>query len=125
MPLLGISKSISGITRKSIATNPIPGATVSYLISYSNYGTGSGNSTTIFDALPFNNITFYSAYQGTASNWTNQYSTNQHPNQAYNSVNYTNYYSAATKLHIKWVRFKKPVIAASEKGTFFIQLIIK
>ena len=52
-----ITKSISNVQLKKTNVNPIPGATITYKITYSNYGVLSGNNVTIFDKIP-NHLTF-------------------------------------------------------------------
>jgi uncharacterized repeat protein (TIGR01451 family) len=121
---LYISKSISNIMLAG-PSKPIPGASILYKISYSNTGSVAATDGIIVDELP-TRVRYWTNAGGTATGWTMQYSTLASPDQSYGSIAYTNVpVPVAQRLSVKWIRWKKPSIGASETGTFLYKMIIK
>ncbi|MBU1077260.1 MAG: right-handed parallel beta-helix repeat-containing protein [Spirochaetes bacterium] len=121
---ISISKSVSNVTLAGVQRSAIPGSTVKYLIEYSNTGSVSADEVVIYDRMEYSMTTFKTAYNGTATSWTLQYSTNTSPSQSYSSADYDN--TLPNKEDIKWVRWKKPSVATTEDArTLFFEIIIK
>jgi len=55
--------------------------------------------------------------------WTNEYSTNTSPNQAYNSSDYTKIHPPTDR--IKWIRWRKKLLSPAEKYEFSFKVIIR
>ena len=123
-PLLEITKSVSNIMLGGISiSKPIPGATVRYIISYSNAGNGDANNALVYDALPVNTKFMTNYMLAPTTGWTAQYSTNASPAQDYGSSEYSTTMQAKT--NIKWVRWIKPSVIIEEKGVLIYRVIIK
>ena len=120
---LSVSKSVSNITLVGISTNPIPGSTLEYKITYTiTTNLIQASNLIIFDKLP-TYVTYVTDYPGTATGWTVEYSTNTNPSMSYNSGDFTTTRPAKTK--IKWIRWKKPVSGAESNKTLFFKVMIK
>lgn len=120
---LSIVKKVSNITLNSITEQAIPGATITYLISYSNVGFASARNVVVYDNI-ISYLTFRTSYLSTATAWTIQYSTNENPDQSFSSADYTNGF--IDKNRVKWVRWKKNIIGANEDDkSFVLKCIIK
>ena len=124
-PILEIVKSISNITLAGAPiAGPIPGASISYTIIYSNSGNGDANSSVIYDALPADTVYLTNYLFGVTTGWTQEYSTNNGAvNQGFSSGDYQNTYTA--KSNVTWIRWKKGIVPPGEKGTFIYKVIIK
>ncbi len=126
IPILSISKSISNVMLGGVpVSTPIPGATVTYIITYSNSGTGDAINMLIYDQLPGITV-YFTNYMGTATGWSEAYSTNAGPDQSWGSADYTaGPPGGAVKSNVRWIRWKKALVPAGESGTIFYQVIIK
>lgn len=117
-------KSITNVKLGGIDETIIPGSTVSYKISYqvASYGGEDVDEMIIYDKI-LPNTTFQTDFFGTASGFSQEYSTNINPNQGYTSSNYTNV--RPLKDEIKWVRWKKLSESGGNEKTMFLKIIIK
>lgn len=89
----------------------VPGALLTYKLTYTNQGGSYATNIVIYDKVPVH-TTFYTNYLGAGtSGWQTQYSHVANPDQSYNSVDYD---SGAT--NVLWVRFKKAAIPSGEGG---------
>ena len=119
---LSISKSITGLTLDSIGiSTPVPGATMTYNIKYSNQGPGSANNMIIRDALP-SDVEFWT--NGATGTWQIQYATAASPDQAWSSTVYSNSQPAVSS-NVKWVRWINAAVPAGASGSFTYSVIIK
>ena len=121
---LSLSKSISNIRLSGVLlTKPVPGATITYEVKYSNQGPAAANEVLIYDQLP--SITGY--YEmAVIPGWTNQFPTAAPPGQAYDSAVYSNAPAGPSfSSNIRWVRWKRPSLAAGQAGTLIYRVIIK
>ncbi len=109
---LSVSKYISNVSLNSSDSHAVPGSTVFYKIEYEITGNTSANYPIIYDKIP-NNTTYQTDFLGTATGWTVEYSTNDAPDQTYNSSQYSTV-RPADKSKIKWIRWKK---ASESTGT--------
>jgi len=123
-PELKITKSVSNITWGGVpVSKPIPGASITYIITYSNAGDASASMTTIFDGIPANTKYITNYALPSATSWTSEYTEDGAPDQSYSSISYSDTYTA--KSNITFVRWKKPLVGAGEKGEFIYKVIIK
>ena len=121
-PILGARQSAM-TTLKGNAGRPVPGSTLIITVFCSNTGTAA-NWMRFYAGIPANTV-FKTNSLTVPAGWTNQYSTNASPNQAYLSANYFNTNTKFAVSRIKWVRIKKPAMAGSSNATFTYQVIIK
>jgi hypothetical protein len=123
---LKIYKSIYNVTLGGNPVFAIPGSTITYRIIFSNLGAVSGNKTIIYDKI-FPQVTFSTAYLGSATNFLFQYSTNITPDQSYDSSDYiTGNPPSSIKSKVKWIRWKKENVYPYEDGKdLFYKVIIK
>lgn len=123
-PSFVLYKSISNIVSEYSLNKPVPGALIIYRIMYSNTSLYSASNVIINDRLPAC-VTFVSNSVNTnlaPGEWIAEFSTNLIPIQSYISINYlTNDFG----LRVKWLRFKKKMISASETGIFFYSVLVK
>jgi len=123
-PILKIQKEIANILLNQIASTAIPGVTIKYVIIYSNIGSSNVSNSIIYDKID-SSVTFKTAYLGTASGWTKEYSTNLNPDQSFSSPDYSTSLPSQ-KSNIKWIRWKKASVNPSEDGlSLFYEVIIK
>jgi hypothetical protein len=122
-PSISASKSVFGVTLNGATSPAVPGATVIYLVSYSNTSSGAGKGGLIYDRVA-TNMVFLTQSGGTATGWTMEWSTNQAPAQTYLSANYSAV-MPTDKTRIKWIRWRKPLVTAYEKGNFVIRAVVK
>ncbi len=119
-----IEKKINDILLNNISSNSIPGSTIKYVVIYSNKGTANAINVIIYDKIR-SNVTFKTTFEGTATGWTIEYSTNLNPNQSFSSPDYTTLIPSQ-KANIKWIRWKKTSVATNEDGkTLFYEVIIR
>ncbi len=124
LPILEITKSVSNIILGGLPqTRPIPGATVSYIISYSNAGDAPAIFAMVYDAIPANAKYMTNYMLPSTTGWTTEFSESASPDQSYNSPGYSDTYTAKT--NVTYVRWKIPSLADGEKGTFIYKVIIK
>ena len=122
--IIEITKSISNITLGGSNSLAIPGATIFYVIKYSNAGLNPGIEAVIHDAIPPPTIYSTNSDGGTAVAWTVQWSTNVLPSFVYNNISdWLNIEPASIK--IKWIRWKKLKVESGEKGALYFKAIIK
>lgn len=119
--------------------DPVPGAVITYTITYSNVGSGSAESVSIVDKVPgsteaahvnagtgsqaaLTNVTLTPALP-TAAGWTSYYSTSATPGMGVNdltgwvTVNATGVASSfATGSGIKYVRWRKTEVQVGESN---------
>lgn len=119
-PDLTVSKSVTNVSRGGSGTRTLPGSSVTYRIFFTNAGLGRGINVVFFDGIK-NNITFSTSTS--LSGWTNQWSTNLLPDQAYDSADYKN--AVPEKDKIKWVRWKIPVLPYYTAGVLYLKVVIK
>lgn len=121
-PSLTMVKSVSNVTLGGVDNIAIPGATITYKIWCSNAGAAGTTRVVIYDHI--NSNTLYKSNSSTNSGgWTNQFSTNTNPDNSYDSTDYISTEPAASA--IKWLRWKKPSMAAGETGRLLFKVIIK
>lgn len=126
--VLKIFKSVISTTLNGSPSPIIPGATITYQLSYTNTTANSGNNVIIYDKLPYKYVTYRTnSYSTTASGWTIEWSTNTNPNQHWNSSDYV---SSCPAFHnIKWIRWKKNPVSPNEgtsgNNTLEYQVIVK
>jgi hypothetical protein len=121
---ISISKSVSNISLEGTPiTDALPGATVTYTINYSNITVDQGNYAIIYDRLS-TNLIYSTNIISAPAGWNQEFSTNQIPDQTWNSTHYINSIPAL-KQNIKWVRWKKNIVAGHEAGIFTLKVIIK
>ena len=123
VPQLNIVKTISSLSNAFNNTKFIPGAKITYSITYSNVGAAPSTNSIIYDQLP-NYTTYLTNFMGTATGWTLEYSTNASPDQFWTSSDYTNTIPA-DKTKITWIRWRKPDVLKSETATFYYKVMIK
>ncbi len=121
---ISINKTISEILLNGTASSPIPGSSILYSLTYSNTGNNVLENVIIMDKLPTHTI-YQTQYNGTASGWACEWSTNTIPSdQSWSSTDFTP--TIPSKEQIKWVRWKKGSVATDEDNrTLFIKVIIK
>jgi uncharacterized repeat protein (TIGR01451 family) len=119
---ISISKSISNIKLGGSSSVLIPGSTITYLIKCSNSGVSIASNIIIYDKIP-SFVNFKSNSMLTPIGWTNEYSTNTSPNQAYNSSDYTKIHPPTDR--IKWIRWRKKLLSPAEKYEFSFKVIIR
>ena len=124
-PILEIVKSVSNITIAGIPiTGPAPGATITYILNYSNAGDSSAINAVIYDGIPAGTKFKSMTNSPSTTGWTNQYSEDTGAiDQSYGSANYAGTYTAKTD--VTWVRWIKLSVAEGEKGRLIYQAIIK
>ncbi len=120
--VISIIKSVSKVTLQNSDASVIPGATITYKIVYSNKGNFSGENTIIYDRVP-NNVSFFTSMLDTATNWIFEYSTNENPDQNYNSSDY-NVGFPVNKSNINWIRWKKQYVWKNEDGLSLVYKVI-
>ena len=120
IPKLKIAKSIENITLDAAAIDPIPGATVAYEIFYSNASLITASNARIYDRI--SSFVTYRTSQ-TLPSWTVEWSTNNTPDQSYNSSNYQTNLPGLDR--IKWISWKSPLIAGEESDNLYYEVIIK
>ena len=120
---LRVSKTNESITLGGTPTNAIPGATVTYKITYTLLtNLKQASNIIIYDKLdPW--VIYNTNYLGTALGWTAEYSTNTNPDMSYNSPNFTT--TLPNKNLIKWVRWKKQFSGSDSNKTIYLKVIIK
>ena len=124
VPQLNIMKSISNINLGGLPISAaIPGATMVYMISYSNTGTSPGMDALICDKIPANTKYFTNYLLAPTVGWTPQYAFTADPDQSYNSSEYSNTYTLKT--NVIWVRWRKLNVPVGEKGSIMYKVIIK
>ncbi len=123
LPYINISVSnfITNVMLNSTNSPVIPGAAVEYCIKVIINGNISTTNIILYDNIS-SFATYFTDYLGTGSGWTTEYSTNENPDQSYNSTDYTNI--LPPKDLIKWIRWKKSLENAGVK-TFYFRIIIK
>lgn len=123
-PDLRISKSIESISNALASGEPIPGSKVSYHLTYSNIGTGPADNVMIFEK-PSSYLLYLTNDMSLVTGWTVQFTTNSNPSQDWASTDYTNAIPSAGKAAVKWFRWKKSSVSATETGTIIFKVIIK
>ncbi len=124
---LQVEKTISNIILNgNIITSIIPGCTINYLITITNYPIDdAGYKVIIYDRL-CNNVSFKTAHVLYNNNFTFEWSTNSFPEQTYNSSNYfTNFPLNVIKDRVKWIRWKIKIFGINEKGRIGYTSILK
>ncbi|MBN1897884.1 MAG: right-handed parallel beta-helix repeat-containing protein, partial [Spirochaetes bacterium] len=118
------SKSITNIKLGGADEDAIPGTTIEYKIVYRviSYGNENTDKMIIYDHID-DNTTYATGYLGSAAGFTQEYSTNDVPDQTYNSANYDQTRPAKDK--IKWVRWKKISEGGGTEKNIFLKIIIK
>jgi len=112
IPQLHITKSMSNIILGGNSSSPIPGSTLTYIITYSNTG-GTANNVIIYDRIPYEYVTYKSnSASATAVGWTVEWSTNTSPNMLFNSPDFQT--TEPPSSYIKWIRWKKASVASGE-----------
>ncbi|MBN1898745.1 MAG: right-handed parallel beta-helix repeat-containing protein [Spirochaetes bacterium] len=119
-----LSKSITNIQLGGLNEDAIPGASIEYKLGYHiiSYGNENVDRMIIYDRVD-PNTTYSTGYLGTATGLTQEYSTNDDPDQGYNSANYDR--SMPEKNKIKWVRWKKISEGGGTQKTIFLKITIK
>jgi len=119
-----IVKSVSNVILKNNSVPAIPGATITYKITYSNNGCFSANNVIIYDKVSKNEV-YFTQGGGTATGWIFECSTDESPEQSYSSADYVSILPS-DKSKIRWIRWKKPIVTPDEDGLFLLyKLIIK
>jgi len=113
-------KILNSIKLQGIDVNPIPGAMLEYIISYSNKGPDAALNAFVYDKL-CSDVTYFT--QQAAAGWTLEWSTNTDPDNSWGSVDYKS--SRPLKSDIKWIRWKRTVLPNAESGYFIYKVIIK
>ncbi len=119
---LKIEKKITNILLNNSPSYPIPGATIKYAVIYSNTGAANALNTIIYDKINLN-VSFKTSYNGTATGWSIEYSTNTVPDQSFYSSDYSTSIPSS-KNSIKWIRWKKSSVATTEDGLSLLYEVI-
>jgi len=121
---IAIIKEVDNITLNKVNIKPIPGATISYKIVYSNIGRWPAKNVVIYDKVT-SIVSFFSNVPGSATNWIFEYSTNDNPDQSFDSSDYVTG-NPVDKLKVKWIRWRKSVVGSDEDGlTLYYNVVIK
>lgn len=116
--VITIVKSISNVTLQDNSAPVIPGATITYKITYSNNGCFSAHNVIIYDKISKHEV-YFTQGGGTATGWIFECSTDESPNQSYSSADYTSILPS-DKSKIRWIRWKKPTVTPDEDGLFLL-----
>ena len=123
-PRLETRKAVDSITFQGAPVAvPIPGASITYIIFYSNSGNGIANNSIIYDGIPSDTYYITNALLAPATGWTSQYSIELNPVQSYISPDYTDGY--ASKTNLRWVRWRKVNVDPGEFGSVTYKVIVK
>ncbi len=121
-PVLSISKAISDVSINGTSVSvPVPGATVTYTVYYSNQGPMNADNMIVYDQFPAD--TEYVSITG-GGGWTPQYSYSVSPDQSYGSPDYADT-PPGVPANVLWVRWINASVAAGEAGSFTYEVIIK
>jgi len=117
---VSLSKTITNISLNLSDSSAIPGSTMEYRIHLLISGNRSASNLILYDRIP-QSTTYITNYMGTATNWIEEYSTNDNPDQSYTSLAYETVMPQKNK--IKWIRWKKALNDAGS-GTFYYKVIL-
>ena len=101
-------------------SSPVPGATVTYQIYYSNAGPAAAINMIIYDQMPGDVI--YSSIIPTA--WTEQFSYSALPDQSWGSSVYSNT-PPGQATNVRWIRWINASVPAGTGGSFTYSVIVK
>jgi|GEM_PF-5645744 len=122
-PLLSVTKTLSNVTLAGLAvSNKVPGATLTYIIFASNYGTGVATNLRLTDAIN-TNLMFQTNQILSGTGWTVEYSTNAAA--SYAAVTGYSTLVPSNKSKIKWIRWRKTPLAVAEKVRIRLKVIVK
>lgn len=122
---IGIVKSISNVILNQTNSTVIPGASILYKISYYNIGYTEGENIIIYDRLS-TFVKYNTNLTGTASGWQIEWSTNNNPDQSWNSTDYSNVLDPSIKGNVKWIRWVKSSVNRSDQDkTLIYKVVIK
>lgn len=113
LQVIVIQKFVSNITLDGNPTGAFPGATIHYVIYYSNVSSITGMDVTIRDYIP-SQVLFQTNLGANIGGWTNEYSTNPTPDQNWSSPDFTT--NQPPKNLINWLRWRKGRIPPGEDG---------
>lgn len=119
---IDLSKSITNVTLNMIEGPAMPGATIEYMIhcTINSYGGMNAQNLIIYDKVDYNTV--YATNDSNTTGWSLEFSTNDLPDQSFNSSDYTN--ERPNKSKIQWIRWKNEDTGGGEKQ-FYYKTIIK
>lgn len=135
-----LAKVVTSVTTGGAASMPKPGATILYTLTYNNAGSAAGDSVVVRDSIPLNCFWDSASRQNTnlgasatlvdndtgATGWQLQVTTNTNPNNAYLSADWTDIqYFAGAANTVKWVRWRRQSVAATQTATLRFRVIIQ
>ncbi|HOK39987.1 MAG TPA: hypothetical protein PLD27_02980 [bacterium] len=122
-----ITQICTGTTLGGAASNPIPGASLWYQITYNNTGSGAGNNVFLYVKIDTANVEYADTVAGSATGWTFYYTTSASPTLGYGSAGgwTAGAPDAATARNVTYIKWDKAVVAAAENGTLGYKVEIK
>lgn len=100
-------------------TMAIPGALVTYKLTYSSLSNGGSRNVVLYDEIP-DNTSYYTNYLGTATGWEVQFSINVNPDQSYGSGDY-----GSGSANARWIRWRKYRVTPDEDNrTMFVGVVV-
>jgi len=110
-----LHKSVSNITLQNISSEPYPGASIMYVIIYSNIGSSPAKNVVIADKLPSTVVYLSNSNYADVPGWVTEWSTNLTPVLDYTNISsWMSVEPEASK--VKWIRWKKSSIGITEDG---------
>ncbi len=123
--VFSVTKVCTGATLAGVASQPRPGATLWYEITYNNIGSAAGVNVYIYDQIDSVN-TVIADTMGSDASWTFYYSTLDAPTPVFGGGGqWTAGALPADKTTVKWIKWDKASVASSETSKLRYSVIIK